>query len=157
MIEWQWGHYDPDGVLSYSSMDLSLAISRLAMQGHQNPKLAMLELFCQNRMRAICSYNWKKYQNFDHFQLSGSMAPIDQKQWQTLASCVEAESNALKSNNWTSLAIDLDKLGIRQCPIVNWEPETNQFSYALYSSDKEEMEQGYFEEVYSACDIMLMP
>ena len=69
MRGWQWVFYDPDGVASGKSMDLSTALNRLAFEGHQTPKRALLTLLRQGRLTAECSYRWRKYKRGDFFSL----------------------------------------------------------------------------------------
>lgn len=157
MSEWQWEYRDPDGNQSFHSIELSNAVNRLAMQGHTNPKRAILRLLCQGKLNATCDYEWKKYQTYDRFALSGSAAEVSQNQWQGLANALAEESRALKDPKVFECKVDLSALDVKDCKVAIWEPSYNRFSYALRATDIDPFGPGYFEEIFSAWEIMLMP
>lgn len=157
MTAWQWQHFDPDGIQSFRSIDLSTTLNRLAMQGHSRPKEAILTLLCEGRLKAICSYEWKKYQNTDRFALSGSGAEVSQNQWQALVTAMAEESRVMKKTRLMECKIDLFALGVKDCEIAVWEPSENRFRYALCANEINPFAPGYYEETFSAWEIMLMP
>lgn len=159
MREWDWLGGDPDGNVWPVSLELSLVINRLAMEGIPRPQDAVISLLCQGDLFARGDYQWRKYQGGNHFQLEGTNAPIKPKQWQVLANLIEWERQELKSK-WGGSPLDrveLAKLGMEGCYPYDWEFIYNRFSTALCPPDTPFHDPTYLEEWYSAWEIEVLP
>jgi len=157
MRSWQWVHYDPDGLPSASTMALSKAVHRLAFDGHQNPKSALLNLFQLGKIQAICSYNWRKYINFDIFNLEGDNSPISMNRWRELGERNRYVNDYISKNYRTVEKINLKQIGLTDCEICEWVPEENRMSYSSISMDRDIFDDDYYEEFYAVWNIAIMP
>lgn len=157
MREWRWIRYDPDGVPSASPMSLREAVNRLALEGHASPKRALLDLFCNNKIAALASYRWRKFQKHDYFQLEGSFTQIGVSQWRALAAALQEIEQNLQESSWPFTTVDLEKLELSDCEIADWQPEHDRFSYAFCPPETPVFDPSYFEEFYSAWDVTILP
>lgn len=157
MRQWQWSGGDPDGNIWPVSMELSLVINRLAMEGIVRPQNVVLSLLCQGELLANGDYRWRKYQGGNHFQLEETGAPIKAKQWQVLADLIEWERKELQSGAFLLDDVVLAKLGHESCYPYEWGFTHNRFDTSLCPPDTPFHDAAYFEEWYSAWDIEVSP
>ena len=157
MREWQWMRPTPDGVAYSTAVDLNVMVNRLAMSGLQRPQNAVLTLLCRGDIAATGDYHWHKYEFGSQFSLSGEQTNIEQRQWQRLQDAIDYELMQLGTNEWPGPTVDLTRLGLTEQPTFEWEFSQNRFSFALCPPDVPEHGKGYFEEIYSAYEIRLIP
>ena len=153
---WQWGYYDPDGCWHGRSSTLSDVLNRLAFQGHQEPASAVLTLLCEGKITGTCNYHWLKYQRSTRYQVSEHMDTLSQSKWQTLAQMLQEELRMLEAGEWGSPLIDLPKLEMKGCQMVEWEPSFNRCAYAACPPDTSTFDPSYYEESLSAWEIEIM-
>lgn len=153
MRQWQWLRCDPDGAPLEWSMELSLVINRLAMEGHARPSSAILELLCRGEVEAKGDYKWQKYQWRKSYYLEEMNAVLKPRQWKVLADSIAEEWRQLTSHDELRIEVDLEKLNLGKCPIYDWEFGQNRFSTALCPPDTETHDRNYFEESFSVWDI----
>ncbi len=157
MRQWQWQRGDPDGNFWPVSVELSLAINRLAMEGIQRPQDTILSLLCRGDLLASGDYQWQKYQWGNEFQLEDSGGEIKQKQWRDLADLINWERQELKSGAFLLDQAELVKLGHEPCYPYQWEFPYNRFSTSLCPPDTPVLDPTYLEEWYSAWNIEVSP
>lgn len=153
---WQWGYYDPDSCWHSRSITLSDVLNRLAFQGHEEPASAVLTLLCDGKIIGICNYHWLKYQRSTRYQFSEQMNKLSQSKWQTLAQMLQEELRMLEAGEWGSPLIDLPKLEMNGCQMVEWEPSFNRCAYAACPPDVTVFDPSYYEESLSAWEIEIM-
>ena len=157
MQEWLWQYCDPDGVPLTKSMDLSLVLSRLAMDGLPRPQNAVLRLLCQGDLIATGTYYWRKYEFGEVYQLEESDALIKRNRWQTLADLIADKKRMVAERKFHNKEVDLIRLGLNNCDIFQWDHSQNSFRTAVVPDDALPIDSNYFEEWYSACYICVMP
>ena len=157
MRQWQWRGGDPDGNVWGISMDLSVIVNRLAIDGIARPQDAVLSLLCRGDLLASGDYRWRKYQGGNHFQLEEIDTPIKQNQWQVLADLIEAQRLDIEAGGFGLLSIDLPKLGMQKWEPYDWEFIDNRFNTSRCSSGTASHDRNYFEEWFSAWSINVSP
>lgn len=153
---WQWGYYDPDGCWHGRYKTLADVLNRLAFQGHHEPASAILTLLCDGTVNAICNYHWLKYHRSKRYEISEHKETLSPSKWQTLAQMLQEEIRMLDESEWCSPLIDLPKLGVKDCQMVEWEPSLNRCSYAARPPDTSTYDPLYYEESLSAWEIEIM-
>lgn len=155
--EWEWLRCDPDGSPFGISMELSLVVNRLAMEGIHRPQDALLSLLCQGELLAVGDYQWRKYQGAHHYQLDEAGAILKQRHWQTLANLIEDERQESKTGGFLLDFVELTKLGIEGRYPYEWEFEYSRFNTSLCPPDTAVYARTYYEEWFSAWDIEVRP
>lgn len=149
---WGWDHADHRFDFQVPVMiSLSEAINRLAMEGHGDAPGAVLSLLAAGKLVATGSYRWKLFRS-DHFSRE-SVGPIPASRWQTLnAGCASIKGGReqvtlrLLNEGWTD-SIEAS---------ADWGWTWDRFSTAEVGGGQW-LDQGYFEETFSAADIELRP
>lgn len=153
---WQWGHFDPDGVLLGLTIELCEVVNRLAFHGHDNPAKAVLALLCDGKLTAICDFQWLKYRHGQRFHMSENMGSLGRDKWTTLAQLLAETDQALVENDSSLLKTDLDELELKDCDTADWTPEYNRCSYAICPPETGNQDPKYFEESFTATGIEIM-
>ena len=157
MKTWQWVRYDPDGVPSASSTYLCDVFNRLAFEGFDDPKTALITMLRRGQLQANGDFRWSKYQRGNFFELEGHQSAIPTERWKSLADLLREEQKPFEGSGLRSSKITLEKLGMRDVSIVDWEPNYSRFSLAIHSSEVSPYDPSYYEEVYSVQDVMIFP
>ena len=155
MRKWNWLEYDFHGMPVPTSLDLSLVVNRLAMVGLPRPQSVVLTLLCQGDMLSSGDYNWRKYQSGSHFNLEDVNSNLSQRQWITLKNLIFDKERMLEELEWHSDTIDLDRLELKKCDVFQWEFNQNRFTIAVCPPDVAPFDPDYFEEWFSAWDIVV--
>ncbi len=150
---WGWDHADPRFEFHVPVMvPISEAINRLAMEGHSDPATAMLTLLAEGKVQATGHYRWKKYLN-GHFSREGN-GPIPAHRWVVLRQGCDANTG-LRPNEVVFHLIGEDWNEDKE-PRADWSWQNDRFSTAQVS-EGDWLDEGYFEESYSATDIEVRP
>lgn len=157
MKTWQWVHYDPDGEPSASPVYINEVVNRLAFEGMNDPKTALLAMLRRGQIQASGDFRWSKYEHGDYFELEGCMSVIPPERWDALSDLLREEQRQLSESDFHGGKTTLEKLGIKDVPIVQWEPNWSRFSFALCPPGTSSYDPQYFEEIYSAQDITIFP
>lgn len=157
MSEWEWRRCDPDGVPFHPGKDLSFVVNRLAMDGLANPNTAVLTLLCRGELVARGDYRWRKYQRGNFYQLEGVNEILKPSRWQGLADLIAEELRQMAGQDWPNPVVDLERLGMKECPVYEWEFGDNRFCTAICPPDTETYAPTYVEEWYSAWGIDVWP
>ncbi|MCK0097826.1 hypothetical protein MWU38_00385 [Qipengyuania sp. S6317L1] len=157
MKTWQWVRYDPDGVPSASPTYLSDVLNRLAFEGMEAPKSALLAMLQRGQLTAHGDFRWSKYERGDFFDLEGCMSAIPPERWKTLSDLLREEKRQLEEGEFRGPKTTLQKMGMNDVPIVDWEPNLSRFSFALCPPGTSSNDPEYFEECYSVQDITIFP
>lgn len=157
MWKWNWLAYDFNGMPVPSSLDLSLVVNRLAMVGLPRPQSVVLTLLCQGDLLSNGDYKWRKYQSGSHFYLEDVNANLSQRQWRTLKYLISNRERMIEELEWHSDSVDLDRLELKKCDVLEWEFNHNRFTTAVCPPDVAPFDPDYFEEWFSAWDITVKP
>jgi hypothetical protein len=150
---WGWDHADPRFEFYVPVMiSVSDAVNRLAMEGHADPAGAVLSLLASGKLEATGSHRFKAYRN-GHFQREG-VGPIPVCRWQVLQANMENEG-AFRKTEVTLHLIGGDDFATKENS-AEWHWHDDWFSTAQVSGG-DWLDQGYFEETYSASDIEVRP
>lgn len=154
---WRWILGDPDGQTWPIFMDLSEAINRLAMAGFTQPQSAVLSLLCQGDITAQGAFKWRKYQHGSFFQHEEYQAALERRHWQVLADLIQDYQRELAGDGWPFNEVDLEKLGLEDCPKYEWCFSDCRFATAVCPPEAQFHDPDYFEEWFSAWDIQIRP
>ena len=157
MREWEWRRYDPDGSPFGLSMELSLVVNRLAMEGIPRPQDVLLNLLCQGNLLAEGDYQWRKYQGGNHYQLDGTGAILKPRHWQTLADLIEDERQECKAGGFLLDLVELTKLGMEGRYPYDWDFAYSRFNTSLCPPDTPVHNRIYYEEWFSAWNVEVRP
>jgi hypothetical protein len=149
---WGWDHADPRFDFKVPVMiSLSEAINRLAMEGHVDAPGAVLSLLAGGELVATGSYRWKKFHG-DEFSRD-SIGPIPAARWQALREACLSDNCGKKqvtlhllNEGWTET----------KQPRAEWTWARDRFS-TTEAGGGLWLDEGYFEEMFSAADIELRP
>lgn len=155
--EWDWRRCDPDGVPFHPGKDLSFVVNRLALEGMARPADAILALLCRGDLIARGDYTWRKYQHGQFYQLEGVNEILKPIRWQALAGLIADELRELAGPGWPISEVTLERLGMRECPVYEWEFGDNRFCTTICPPDTETWAPSYLEEWYSAWNIDVWP
>lgn len=154
---WEWRRCDPDGKPFHPGKDLSFVVNRLALEGIARPEDAVLTLLCRGELIARGDDQWRKYQHGSFYQLEGINEILKPLRWQTLAGSIADELRALSGPGWPDVQLDLERLGMKQCPVYEWEFRDNRFCTATCPPGTEKYASTYLEEWFSAWNIDVWP
>lgn len=153
MRKWQWVRHDPDGFLLTLGLDLSEVVNRLAMQGERSPHLAVLALLCGGQLIATGDFTWRKFHWGNFFQRENFCEELAMNQWRTLQTAIEDEQRELEVHGFPFIPVNLEKLGLAECSVYEWNFRDNRFSTAMCPPDTPVHDKSYFEEWFSAWNI----
>lgn len=134
-------------------MSLSKVLSRLAMEGQAAPKQDILKLLCCGELRARGDYQWRKFSDGDHYELSGSAADVPLSRWRMLVGLMEENQRRLAKLDEPLPKIVLPMLGNGEWPAFSWDHYQGEFSTLEKSGDASSLTPGYFEETYSVTNL----
>lgn len=157
MRAWEWPRCYPDGVPIHPGKDLNFVVNRLAMEGLSEPQTAVLALLCNGELIARGDYRWRMYQRGNFYQLEGIKQILKPLRWKGIADLIADEMRQLAGNDWPSPTVDLDRLGMKECRVFEWEFGDNRFSTAICSPETETFAPTYLEEWFSASEIDVWP
>lgn len=151
---WGWDHRDPRFEFYVPVMiSVSEVVNRLAMEGHADPAGTVLSLLASGKLEATGSHRFKAYRN-GHFQREG-VGPIPIARWKALqAGCAKNDNTFGKPevtlqviNGWGDETKEV---------CAEWGWQWDRFSTAE-ASEGDSLDNGYYEETYSASDIEVRP
>lgn len=138
-------------------MTLSETVNRLAFEGISSPKEALLAMLIQGRLQGIADFRWSKYQRRETFHINEGMTVVPVAKWATLREALLAQQDRFREFDLDGETIELAMLQMGNHPAVEWEPQYDRFSYALRKPDTATHDPTYFEEVYAAQNISIVP
>jgi len=154
--QWNWGFIDPDGYVTYSSVELQHALNRLAFCGCEDPVKAILVLLCDGRLTAVGDYQWLYFRHHKRFAFSGTTDNIDKEKWQRLSKLLGEVKWGGEEDDWEQVKIDLDQLEMKDQKTAEWQPEYNRCSFASYTPSTESYLESYYEEWFLATGIEIL-
>jgi hypothetical protein len=157
MHQWDWVKHDPDGNPLSNAIDISDAVSRLAMDGHLAPGEAVLELLCRDELLAICDFVWRSYRGGNYYSVENNSEPVKAVRWQALRDSMISEAERMDGKPYFPLEIDLPELTLTKCPLHEWEPVNSRCCMARRSPNLNPLDWDYSEEWFSAWNIEIWP
>ncbi len=157
MRDWEWQRCDPDGAPFHPGKDLSFVVNRLALEGLVRPAEAVLALLCSGNLVARGDYTWRKFQHGQFYQLEGVNEPLKPLRWKALANLIADELGELEGQGWPISEVNLERLGMTECPVYQWEFGDNRFCTSICPPETETWAPSYLEEWYSAWNIEVWP
>ena len=125
---WDWGYFDPDGILHEKPKSLSDAVTKLAMAGDYNPPETLLKLLASGHLIATGIWNWHAYRGQEYYQDEGN-GLIPQMRWEYALGVIEA-MDALPVNHSYDPYVNLKEVGQGKTNKLFWNWRNNEFAIA---------------------------